>query len=74
MTPDQTVIFVETFYHHATAMGWNQGIKQITIFNNSAGKPIDIIKCYGQTDKATLKIGCERFCKVWQIDAQDCAE
>jgi hypothetical protein len=25
MTPNQTIIFVEAFHHHTTAMGWNQG-------------------------------------------------
>jgi hypothetical protein len=48
MTSDQTVIFVETFHHPAMTMGWNQGARQITTFNNSAGRQVDIIKSYSQ--------------------------
>ncbi len=58
MTPDQTVIFVEAFYHRAVAMGWTQGSKQITNFTNSARVTVNIIKCYGQISKATLKMAC----------------
>jgi hypothetical protein len=36
LTNGFTVIFVEAFHHHATAMGWNQGAMQITLFANSA--------------------------------------
>jgi hypothetical protein len=63
MTPSQTVIFVEAFPHCATTMGWNQGAMQITLFANSACHQVNIIKSYGQIDKATLKSACERFCK-----------
>jgi hypothetical protein len=63
MTPNQTVIFVEAFHRCATTMGWNQGMMQITSFTNSAGCQANIIKSYGQIDKATLKLACERFCK-----------
>ena len=69
MTPDQTVIFVEAFYHCAVPMGWTQGSKQITNFTKSAGVTVFIIKCYGQISNATLKTACERFCKVGEIDA-----
>jgi hypothetical protein len=55
-------------------MCWNQGPKQITTFTNSAGRPIDIIKSYGQINEANLKAACERFCKAGQPDAQSCAE
>jgi hypothetical protein len=70
MTPDQTVIFVEAFHRRATTMGWNQGARQITSFANSAGRQINIIKSYGQIDKATLKFACERFCKPGGVDSQ----
>jgi hypothetical protein len=70
MTPDQTVIFVKAFHHRAMTMGWNQGARQITSFANSAGRKIDIIKSYGQIDKATLKIACERFCKPGGVYSQ----
>jgi hypothetical protein len=70
MTPNQTVIFVEAFHHCATTMGWNQGAMQITLFANSAGCQVDIIKSYGQIDKATLKSACERFCKPGEIHSQ----
>jgi hypothetical protein len=56
MTTDQTVVFVEAVSCRATAMGWNKGTKQITIFANRGGTPVDLIKCYGQINKATLKI------------------
>jgi hypothetical protein len=65
MTPDQTIIFVEAFHRRATTMGWNQGARQITTFTNSAGHQVNIIKSYGQINKATLKTACERFLQAW---------
>jgi hypothetical protein len=44
MTPNQIIIFVEAFHRRATTMGWNQGAMQITLFANSAGHQVDIIK------------------------------
>jgi hypothetical protein len=73
MTPNQTVIFVEAFHRRATVMGWNQDTKQITTFINSAGHQINIIKSYGQINKAALKL-CERICKPEQPDTQTCAK
>jgi hypothetical protein len=70
MTPNQTVIFLEAFYHCAVTMGWIQGSKQITNFTNSSGVTVDIIMCYSQISKATLKTACECFCKVGEIDAK----
>jgi hypothetical protein len=70
MTPDQTVIFVKAFHRCAMTMGWNQGARQITSFANSAGRQVDIIKSYGQIDKATLKSACERFCKPGGVKSQ----
>jgi hypothetical protein len=74
MTPDQTVIFVEAFHRCATTMGWNKGARQITSFANSAGRQVDIIKSYGQINKAALKSACERFCKPGGVDSQTRAE
>jgi hypothetical protein len=74
MTPNQTVIFVEVFHHRATTMGWNQGSRQITLFANSAGCQVNIIKSYGRIDKATLKSACARFCKPGGVDSQTCAK
>jgi len=54
MTPNQTVVFVKALSCRATTMEWNQGTKQITTHENRAGTAINIIKCYGQIDKATL--------------------
>ncbi len=71
-TANQTIVFTEAFQNCATAMGWNQDTKQITTFNNSAGVPIDIVKNYGQIDKATLKTACERFCKMGEVNAEAC--
>jgi hypothetical protein len=55
MTPDQTAIFVEAFHHCNSAMGWNQGTRQITTFTNSAERQVNIIKSYGQINKATAQ-------------------
>jgi hypothetical protein len=74
MTPDQTIIFVEAFHRHATAMGWNKGAMKITSFANSAGCQVDIIKSYGQINEATLKSACERFCKPGGVDSQTLAK
>ncbi len=74
MIPNKTVVFVKAFQRHADVMGWTKGTKQITTFTNRDGKSIDIIKNYGQIDKATLKIACERFCKAGEIDSQTCAK
>jgi hypothetical protein len=63
MTPNQTVIFVEAFYHPAVLIGWTQGMKQITTFTNNTRVSINIIKCYG-------KMGCKCFCKAGEADAQ----
>jgi hypothetical protein len=67
MTPKQTIIFVEAFHCRAMTMGWNQGAMQITLFANSAGCQVDIIKSYGRIDEATLKSECERFCKPGEV-------
>ncbi len=74
MIPNKTVIFVEAFQRHADAMGWTKGTKQITTFTNCDRKSIDIIKNYGQINKATHKTACEQFCKAGEIDSQSCAK
>jgi hypothetical protein len=74
MTPGQTVVFVEALTHRATAMGWNTGTMQITSHNNADGHAIDVIKCYGQIDEATLKRSCKRFCKAGEVDAESRAK
>jgi hypothetical protein len=74
MTPDQTVVFVESLTRRATAMGWNAGSKQITTFTNCSGKTVDIIKEYGQINEVTLKTACERFCKAGEADAESRAK
>jgi hypothetical protein len=74
MTPNQTVVYAEALSHHATTMGWNQGTKQIPTHQNSAGSAINLIKCYGQIDKSTLKASCERFCRAGGVDAETCAK
>jgi hypothetical protein len=73
MTPNQTVVFVEST-RRATAMGWNAGSKQITTFTNCSGKIVDIIKEYSQINKLTLKTACERFCKAGEADAESGAK
>jgi hypothetical protein len=74
VTTDQTVVFVEAVSHCATAMGWNKGTKQITTFADRSGTPVDLIKCFGKIDEATLKIACERFCKAGEADAKSHAK
>jgi hypothetical protein len=74
MIPNKTVVFVEAFQRHADAMCWTNGTKQITTFTNCDGKSIDIIKNYGQINKATLKTACEQFCKAGEIDSQSRAK
>jgi hypothetical protein len=70
MTPNQTVVFVKALSCRTTKMGWNQGTKQITTHQNSAGTAIDVIKCYGRINEATLKASCERFCRAGEVDAE----
>jgi hypothetical protein len=74
MIPNETIVFVKAFQHHADAMGWIKGTKQITTFTDCDGKSIDIIKNYGQIDEATLKTACEQFCKAGEIDSQSPAK
>jgi hypothetical protein len=74
MIPNKTVVFVEAFQHHANAMGWTKGTKQIRTFINCDEKSIDIIKNYGQINEATLKTACEQLCKAGEIDSQSCAK
>jgi hypothetical protein len=69
MTQAQTVVFVEPLQLKCSQMGWNQSTKQITSFINREGKAVDIIKNYGQINKATLKQQCEQFCKPGEADA-----
>jgi hypothetical protein len=73
MTTGQTVVFFEAFSYCAIAMGWNKGTKQTTTFANCGGTSVDLIKCYGQINKATLKTACKRFCKAGAVDAESCA-
>jgi hypothetical protein len=74
MTTDQMMVFVEAVSCCATAMGWDKGTKQITTFANRGGTPVDLIKCYGQINEATLKIACKRFCKAGEVDAKSYAK
>jgi hypothetical protein len=74
MTTDQTVVFVKAVSCCTTSMGWSKGTKQITTFANHSGTPVDLIRCYGQINKATLKIACKRFCKAGEADAESHAK
>jgi hypothetical protein len=74
MTTNQMVVFVEAVSCCATSMGWSKVTKQITTFNNHGGTPVDLIKCYGQINKATLIISCGRFCKAGEADAESHAK
>jgi hypothetical protein len=70
MTPDQTVVFVKAFSRRAILMGWTQGTQQITNFTSRSGHPINLIKCYGQIEEASLKTECEAFCSAGGTNAQ----
>jgi hypothetical protein len=74
MIPNKTVVFVEALQCHADSMGWTKGTKQIMTFTNRDGKSINIIKNYGQINKAVLKTACEQFCKAREIDSQSRAK
>jgi hypothetical protein len=74
MTTDQTVVFVKAASCRATTMGWNKGAKQITAFASCNGTLVDLNKCYGQINKATLTIACKRFCKAGEVHAKSCAK
>jgi hypothetical protein len=74
MTTNQTVVFAEAFSCCTIAMGWNMGTKQITTFANCGRTPVDLIKCYRQINKVTLKTACKSFCKAGEEDAQSCAK
>jgi hypothetical protein len=63
MTPALPTKFVKVFENCCTVMGWNQGAQGINKLQNATGTDIDIIKCYGQINKATLKMRCDLFCK-----------
>ena len=69
MVPNETVVFVKALECKADSMCWSKGTKQITTFTNCDGVTIDIIKNYGQINMATLKTGCERFCKTGEADS-----
>jgi hypothetical protein len=64
MTTNQTVVFAQAYSCCAIVMGWNKGTKQITTFANCTETPVDLIKCYGQINKAT---------KVGEVDTQSYA-
>jgi hypothetical protein len=68
------MVFVKVVSHCATAMGRNKGTKQVTTFANHGRTLVDLIKCYGQINKATLKIACKRFCKAGEADTESCAK
>jgi hypothetical protein len=70
MIPNQTIIFVKAFHCRATTMGSNQDTMQITLFANSTGCQVNIIKSYGQINEATLNSLCVRFCKPGGVDSQ----
>ena len=64
MTPATTAAFVKVFANRCTVMGWDQGTQGITLLQNAAGVNIDIVKAYGQIDKATLKTRSNAFCRA----------
>jgi hypothetical protein len=74
MTPDQTVVFVEALRSRSIQMGWLQGTLQITKLTSRTGTTEDVINCYGQIDKASLKAQCELFCKAGEANAESRAK
>ncbi len=59
MTPATTVALVKAFKNCCNIMGWNQGIQSVTKFTNQNNIVINIVKNYGQINKANLQAGCE---------------
>jgi hypothetical protein len=64
MTPATIMAFVKAFKNRCTIMGWNQGAQNVTKFTSQKVVLVNVVKNYGQIDKATLKVGCEVFCRV----------
>jgi hypothetical protein len=64
MTPTTTMAFVKAFKNCCTIMGWNQGTPNVTKLPNQNAVLVNAVKNYGQIDEATLKAGCEVFCRV----------
>jgi hypothetical protein len=73
MTLATTMAFVKAFKNHCTIMGWNQGAQNVTKFTNQNAVLVDVVKNYGQIDEATLKAGCEVFCRVGGVNVQSCS-
>jgi hypothetical protein len=74
MTTDQMVVFLKAVSCCTIAMGRNKGTKQITTFANRGRTLVDLIKCYSQINKATLKIACKKIFKAGEVDAESCAK
>jgi hypothetical protein len=51
-----------------------QGHQANNYLRHRGGTPVDLIKCYGQIDKATLKTACKRFCKAGEVDTESHAK
>ncbi len=47
---------------------------QITKFTSHTGTMVDVINCYGQINKASLKTQCELFCKAGEVNAESHAK
>jgi hypothetical protein len=73
MTPATTVAFIKAFKNRCTIMGWNKGTQHVTKFTNQNAVLVDVVKNYGQIDKATLKAGCGVFCWVGGVNVQSSA-
>jgi hypothetical protein len=70
MMPEQTITFIEALQRRCTEMGWNSGTKNITSFQNKDNVTFNIIKSYGQINKATLQSACKRFCSAAGADSR----
>jgi hypothetical protein len=70
MTPATTVVFVKAFENRCIIMEWNQGTQNATKFTNQNAVLVNAVKNYGQIDEATLKAGCEVFCRVGSANVQ----
>jgi hypothetical protein len=64
MIPALTAAFVKVFENCCTIMGWNQGAQGFIKLQKATSIAVDIVKYYGQINKATLKTFCDVFCKA----------
>jgi hypothetical protein len=61
MTTDQTVVFLKQSLVAPLQWDGARAHRKSLPLPKSGGTPVDLIKCYGKINKATLNIACKRF-------------